>query len=354
MCLYGCRYLCFHSHEREQGGIQVGKRHGQVTLLRMQLVLPAANHGDAHGFFVEHVLAFYSVSAHADAVVGGEDDEGIVVHTAVFQGLDDASHMFVHSGDAGVVVADVFAEVVAFRSALFRNVGQLSGQCFHIERVVQPFVGFGHQFVARMWGIHKQLRLLALGAPILVYNDEYTDTIGHQEYVDSLKEQIRSWWEVTDRESAFEIVDWLLREGHHAEADRVLAAMRNGQETEGIDEDKVEDVSLITDYMLENSICDMNSVPHTAIAWDLVRIVNLGRWAFQCGYITEEDMWNIMCVADETASANFSSWEEYGMSFVLGRGVWHGDTDDCQTAYEIVAELLKNEDSPWLQLSWSD
>lgn len=200
----------------------------------------------------------------------------------------------------------------------------------------------------------EQLRLLALGAPILVYNDEYTDTIGHQEYVDSLKEQIRSWWEVTDRESAFEIVDWLLREGHHAEADRVLAAMRNGQETEGIDEDKVEDVSLITDYMLENSICDMNSVPHTAIAWDLVRIVNLGRWAFQCGYITEEDMWNIMRVADETASANFSSWEEYGMSFVLGRGVWHGDTDDCLTAYEIVTELLKNEDSPWLQFSWSD
>lgn len=200
----------------------------------------------------------------------------------------------------------------------------------------------------------EQLRLLALGAPILVYNDEYTDTIGHQEYVDSLKEQIRSWWEVTDRESAFEIVDWLLREGHHAEADRVLAAMRNGQETEDIDEDKVEDVSLITDYMLENSICDMNSVPHTAIAWDLVRIVNLGRWAFQCGYITEEDMWNIMRVADETASANFSSWEEYGMSFVLGRGVWHGDTDDCLTAYEIVTELLKNEDSPWLQFSWSD
>lgn len=200
----------------------------------------------------------------------------------------------------------------------------------------------------------EQLRLLALGAPILVYNDEYTDTIGHQEYVDSLKEQIRSWWEVTDRGSTFEIVDWLLHEGHHAEADRVLAVMRNGQETEGIDEDKVEDVSLITDYMLENSICDMNSVPHTAIAWDLVRIVNLGRWAFQCGYITEEDMWNIMRVADETASANFSSWEEYGMSFVLGRGVWHGDTDDCQTAYEIVAELLKNEDSPWLQLSWSD
>ena len=92
----------------------------------MQLVLPAANHGDAHGFFVEHVLAFYSVSAHADAVVGGEDDEGIVVHTAVFQGLDDASHMFVYSGDAGVVVADVFAEVVAFRGSLFRNVGQLS------------------------------------------------------------------------------------------------------------------------------------------------------------------------------------------------------------------------------------
>lgn len=200
----------------------------------------------------------------------------------------------------------------------------------------------------------KQLRLLALGAPMLVYNDEYTDTIGEQEYVDSLKEQIRNWWNVTDRDSTFEIIDWLLNEGHHAEADMILATMRNGQATEELDEDKINDVSLITRYMLENKICDVESMPHTAIAWDLVRIVNLGRWSFQCGYITEEDMWNIMCIASEAASANFSSWEEYGMSFVLGRGVWHGDTDDCETAHEIVAELLKNSDSPWLRIEWNN
>ena len=42
----------------------------------------------------------------------------VLLYTAVFQSLDDASHMFVYSGDAGVVVADVFAEVVAFRGSL--------------------------------------------------------------------------------------------------------------------------------------------------------------------------------------------------------------------------------------------
>ena len=32
-------------------------------------------------------------------------------------------------------------------------------------------------------------------------------------------------------------------------------------------------------------------------------------------------MWQIMQVAADTALKHFSSWEEYGLSFVMGRGV---------------------------------
>ena len=31
----------------------------------------------------------------------------------------------------------------------------------------------------------------------------------------------------------------------------------------------------------------------------------------------------------------------------MGRGVWHGDPDDSETAYEIVSLLLKDDESPW-------
>ena len=51
---------------------------------------------------------------------------------------------------------------------------------------------------------------------------------------------------------------------------------------------------------------------------------------------------------------NFASWEEYGRSFAFGRGVWHGDEEECQTAWEIVSELFENEASPWRQIPWNE
>ena len=56
--------------------------------------------------------------------------------------------------------------------------------------------------------------------------------------------------------------------------------------------------------------------------------------------------------AADTALEHFSSWEEYGWSFILGRGVWHGDPADSETAYEIIKLLLENGESPWKQSSW--
>lgn len=51
-----------------------------------------------------------------------------------------------------------------------------------------------------------QLRLLAFGAPMLVYNDENVDTIDCENDIDSIKCTLREWWNVTDRESTLDIV----------------------------------------------------------------------------------------------------------------------------------------------------
>lgn len=72
-----------------------------------------------------------------------------------------------------------------------------------------------------------QLRLLAFGAPMLVYNDENVDTIDCENDIDSIKCTLREWWNVTDRESTLDIVRWLADGGHHAETDRALAKFAN-------------------------------------------------------------------------------------------------------------------------------
>ncbi len=205
-----------------------------------------------------------------------------------------------------------------------------------------------------------QLRLLAFGAPMLVYNDENVDSIDcPAEDVESIRSTIESWWNVTDHESTLEIVKWLLEEGHHADADEAMKELRKrglagiSQEERDDEESKMGDVCLIAESMKENGWCPGGQMPGSVIAWDLVRVVNLGRWAYLCGYLTEDEMWQIMQLAADTALEHFSSWEEYGMSFVMGRGVWHGDPDDSETAYEIVSLLLKDNESPWKESNFN-
>ena len=99
----------------------------------MQFVFPAAYHWDSHGFFVENVFAFDTVSAHAYAMVGTEDDKGIVEYSAFFQCPDDTSYIFVYSGDAGVIVADMCAEIISFGSSFGGYIWFLGCQCLYID-----------------------------------------------------------------------------------------------------------------------------------------------------------------------------------------------------------------------------
>ena len=199
----------------------------------------------------------------------------------------------------------------------------------------------------------EQCRLMAFAAPLLVYNDEAVDAVESEVLSETYRAQLQSWWNITDRDSTLEIVRWLLLEGHHADADAARALMRGDQSEAGDPEEKAEDVQAIAEFMIRNGYCTAETLPQTVIAWDLVRIANLGRWALHAGYLSEEEMWQVMQVAADTAREHFSSWEEYGRSFAFGRGVWHGDEEDCQTAWEIVTALLEEETSPWRQIPWN-
>ena len=199
----------------------------------------------------------------------------------------------------------------------------------------------------------EQRRLMAFAAPLLVYNDEAVDAVESEILPETYRSQLQSWWSITDRDSTLGIVRWLLHEGHHADAEAALALMCGDQPEAGDSEEKVEDVQLIVEWMIENGCCTAETLPRTVIAWDLVRIANLGRWAFHAGYLSEEEMWQVMQVAADAAREHFASWEEYGRSFAFGRGVWHGDEEDCQTAWEIVTALLEEEISPWRQILWN-
>lgn len=204
----------------------------------------------------------------------------------------------------------------------------------------------------------EQKRLLAYGAPIYLYNGDNVDSLENTADTDTLREMLEEWWDVTDGESARETIAWLLNEGQHEDADRALATIfRRGldgiTDMERADtESKIGDAITIIEFATENHILPIGEIPQTVLGWDLVRAVNIARWAFQCGYIPEEEMWNVIETTAEAARSTFDSWEAYGNSFAIGRGVWRGDTDDFETADEVVRTLLQEEDSPWNEFKW--
>lgn len=200
----------------------------------------------------------------------------------------------------------------------------------------------------------EQLYMMAFGAPLFVYNSEFVNVLECTYDAEIIKDQMKDWWGIKDHDTTLEIVQWLLNEGHHDKADVILRQVHNNiEEIPAEAADKAEDVYPIIEYMIENEFCTKETLPVTAMAWDLVRVVNVARWTYQCGYISLSEVWEIMRRAAYTATHTFSSWEEYGKSFALGRGVWHGNEEDCEAAQEIVDTLLKDEASPWKQLTWN-
>ena len=200
----------------------------------------------------------------------------------------------------------------------------------------------------------EEERLLAYGAPLLVYNGENVNAIESEYDADSVRDILKNWWDVTDKSSALETYKWLMTEGHHAAADEVLAfCLKNGFDCETDEEDEtMENVKYIADYMVVRGYCTDKVMVSTAYAWDLVRATNIARWGYLSGYFTMDEMYRLMSEVAETVKKTFSSWEDYGRSFAFGRGIWQGDENDCETAWEVVQALLTNENSPWVRLEW--
>ncbi len=305
-------------------------------------------------------------------VPGFEGTDLMKMHEKLMQ---DSAGMFPGVAEAQAYQAEMMAESAQNSDTVMKTYGQniefaknMMQQAMGAGFMPEDLPDFSNGFdVNTDWEIiregdnrltPKQNRLLAYGAPLSLYNGDYVDSLESTSDTDTLKEMLEEWWEVTDRQTALETISWLLNEGQHAGADPALAEIRKRglediAEEEKADEDsKIGDAFTIAEFVTEVNESSVEELPQTVLGWDLVRAVNMARWTFICGYISEEEMWETIKTTATTAKYTFNSWEEYGKSFAVGRGVWRGDTDDYETADEVVQTLLHKEESPWKEFEW--
>ncbi|MCM1145303.1 MAG: DUF1266 domain-containing protein [Blautia sp.] len=160
-------------------------------------------------------------------------------------------------------------------------------------------------------------------------------------------------WDIQDRDSALETIEWLKEEGHREsfrECGRELAAMGildyeeeaflEALTESGIEEDLFRYVMV---YYLYQEGLDEDAIA----AWDLCRVNQLYADFYICGYMTYEEAMDASLENSRVLQQMYSSWDELMDSYMLGYQFWQSDpclTEDSPTMqrygyYEILCEM---------------
>lgn len=175
---------------------------------------------------------------------------------------------------------------------------------------------------------------------------------------------LSEWWEVTDRASADETIEWLATEGHNA---GFVMDMNDLIEV-GIGDVAAENR---VDFLLENyemteeeaqnyANCYNayeNNSENAILAWDYSRAMSVLSECYLAGYYTETEALDQALVIGEMIQNTFDSWDSYMESYLLGYEYWAEESSDERRA--IYDELKTASDNPYaidfnltLEKSW--
>jgi hypothetical protein len=88
------------------------------------------------------------------------------------------------------------------------------------------------------------------------------------------------------------------------------------------------------------------------LAWDYGRLINVGRFCYTAGYLSEGLVWERIMVVARRLQMSYTSWEELGQQYGLGWQYWKNGQALQTRQLKAQQWLLTNPNSPWIQLSW--
>lgn len=199
----------------------------------------------------------------------------------------------------------------------------------------------------------EKQHLLAYGAILALYRLESPRTLQVMENPEILKDGLSAAWEVNNTEEAIQTLEWLLSEGHRTKFNELLLALKTGQsfteEEVGKSQECYESAQEGMMKRLSFTKSDFDQV-NTIAAWDFERAINIARWSYIVGYLTEDQAWNYIERAANAASPIFQSWNEYFISFAFGRAIaYEGKINDIIWKGK---ELLDDKDSIWNEFNF--
>lgn len=178
------------------------------------------------------------------------------------------------------------------------------------------------------------------------------------------KQILEDSWGVTDKESADEIVDWLITEGHRLDFENDMLDLMN----EGMDEAAPEERAA---FMFENFDISEEGAEFYADwynkweesegdavwGWDLNRALSQIANFYLAGYYTLEESLDASLEVAQMIQSSFDSWDDYMESYFTGYEYWAEESSDERR--EVYENLKNAADNPYsidfntkLEKSW--
>ena len=180
----------------------------------------------------------------------------------------------------------------------------------------------------------EQIRLLTFGAILTYYRGENLLNLIPTEILETYQKGLRRQWEITDTASAKETISDLLAEKRSLQFRHLLT--QTSPELSKIQKQIANGLGI--------ELAQVEAVK-SAYAWDLCRAASLAKWCYWCQYISETEMWNILQKVSDIAKEQGENWQEYTISFLLGRTIQGFDLEDLI----ILTSQLFHSKSPSLR-----
>jgi len=180
----------------------------------------------------------------------------------------------------------------------------------------------------------EQIRLLTFGAILTYYRGENLLNLIPTEILETYQKGLRRQWEITDTASAKETINDLLAEKRSLQFRHLLT--QTSPELSKIQKQIANGLGI--------ELAQVEAVK-SAYAWDLCRAASLAKWCYWCQYISETEMWNILQKVSEIAKEQGKNWQEYTISFLLGRTIQGFDLENLI----ILTSQLFHSKSPSLR-----
>lgn len=170
------------------------------------------------------------------------------------------------------------------------------------------------------------------------------------------KRGLRQWWGINNREELLKMLDWLDKEGHRTDFERIgvyILSMPQEQFKEiMVREQNNEEFKNKVEIVTNNY---MKLGDKSLLAWDYCRYIFLCRWGYLVGYLTEEEAWSRIMPVARMLQQTYDSWDNLGQNYLIGMEFWSYErTKESGDIYrECYQKLLNDPQSPWNLCPWN-